>query len=130
LKLVLHVITGPVGATAGKCGHGGLDDESRKLIAKCGINKETTLEELSPHFHLHNDAYYAVVAATKNFLIAEGKSNHSFFYCVLLTCRKHLHDGIISQRGEAWAHQTCLTPPLLSKYLHHARKVSGDVFVC
>ena len=61
----------PVGATAGKCSHGGLDDESRKLIAKCGINKETTLEDLSPHFHLHNDAYYAAVAATKNFLIAE-----------------------------------------------------------
>jgi hypothetical protein len=43
------------------------------MIARCGINKETTSEELSPHFHLHNDAYYAAVAATKNFLIAEGK---------------------------------------------------------
>ena len=75
LTLVLHVITGSVGLMKGKCSHGGIDDESRKLIAKCGINKETTLEELSPHFHLHNDAYYAAVAATKNFLIAEGKSN-------------------------------------------------------
>ena len=70
----------------GKCSHGGIDDESRKLIAKCGINKETTLEKLSPHFHLHNDAYYAAVAATKNFLIAEGKSNQWFF----LLCFTHM----------------------------------------
>jgi hypothetical protein len=76
---------------------GGIDDESRKLIGKCGINKETSLEDLSPHFHLHNYAYYAAVAATKNFLIAEGKSNHSVFF-FLLTCGKQWHDCTISQR--------------------------------
>lgn len=62
----------PLGSKTGKCSHGGPDDESRKLIAKCGINKETTIEKLSPHYHLHDDAYLAAAAATKYFLIGEG----------------------------------------------------------
>ena len=82
LKVELNTITsntenyvvGPLGSTTGKCSHGGPDDESRKLIAKCGINKETTIERLSPHYHLHNDAYLAAVAATKYFLIGKGIS--------------------------------------------------------
>ncbi|CAC5399589.1 unnamed protein product [Mytilus coruscus] len=57
------------GSKTGKCSHGGPDDTSRRLPAKCGINKDTTIERLSPHYHLHNDAYYAAVAATKHFLI-------------------------------------------------------------
>ncbi|XP_052083724.1 von Willebrand factor A domain-containing protein 7-like [Mytilus californianus] len=61
----------PKNALKGKCSHGGLDDESRNLIAKCGINKETTVETLSPHYHLHGQAYEAAVEATKQFLIAE-----------------------------------------------------------
>ena len=32
--------------------------------------------------------------------------------CILLTCGKHLHDRIISLRGEVWAYSTGLTPPL------------------
>lgn len=61
------------GSKTGKCSHGGPGDKSRELVAKCGINKDTTLEELSPHYHLHNDAYFAAVAATKYFLTDEGK---------------------------------------------------------
>ena len=30
---------------------------------------------------------------------------------LLLTCRKHLHDSIISLRGAAWAHETSLIQP-------------------
>ncbi|VDI25535.1 Hypothetical predicted protein [Mytilus galloprovincialis] len=59
------------GSKTGKCSHGGPGDKSRELVAKCGINKDTTLEELSPHYHLHNDAYFAAVAATKYFLTDE-----------------------------------------------------------
>ena len=32
---------------------------------------------------------------------------------ILFTYGKHLHDHIISQRGEVWAHTISLTPPLL-----------------
>ena len=32
---------------------------------------------------------------------------------ILLTCGKHVHDGIISLRGEVWAHTTSLIQPLL-----------------
>ena len=42
------------------------------MIAKCGINKESVLEDWSPHHHLHLTAYEAAVKATKHFLIAEG----------------------------------------------------------
>lgn len=31
---------------------------------------------------------------------------------ILLTYEKHVHDRIISLRGEVWAHRTDLTPPL------------------
>jgi hypothetical protein len=31
---------------------------------------------------------------------------------ILLTCRRHLHDRIISLLGEVWTHETSLTPPL------------------
>ncbi|VDH95009.1 Hypothetical predicted protein [Mytilus galloprovincialis] len=56
------------GSKTGKCSHGGPADTSRLLPAKCGINKDTTIERLSPHYHLHDDAYLAAVAATKHFL--------------------------------------------------------------
>ena len=39
--------------------------------------------------------------------IAHSKSVFQF-----LICRKHLHDSIISLRGEVWPHKTSLTPPL------------------
>ncbi|XP_071138743.1 von Willebrand factor A domain-containing protein 7-like [Mytilus edulis] len=58
-----------LGSKTGKCSHGGPTDTSRRLPAKCGINKDTTIERLSPHYHLHDDAYLAAVAATKHFLI-------------------------------------------------------------
>ena len=32
---------------------------------------------------------------------------------ILITCGKHLHDYIISLRGQVWAQKTSLTPPLL-----------------
>ena len=31
---------------------------------------------------------------------------------ILFTCRRHLHDRIISLLGEVWTHETSLTPPL------------------
>jgi len=34
---------------------------------------------------------------------------------ILSTCGKHLHDRIVSPRGEIWAHKTSLTLPLLIK---------------
>lgn len=60
------------GAPAGKCSHGGPDDESRTMVAKCGINKETPTERLSPHFYLHEQAYLAAIAATTDFLTMNG----------------------------------------------------------
>jgi len=49
---------------------------------------------------------------------------------ILLTCMKHLHDRIISPRGEAWAHKTSLTPPLLLKRMYLAMKLNSHVYVC
>jgi hypothetical protein len=46
---------------------------------------------------------------------------------ILLTPGKHLHDRSISLRGEAWAHKTNLTRPLLLKCLRQERKMSGNV---
>ena len=48
--------------------------------------------------------------------------------CVILRCGKHLHDGIISLRGEVWVNKISLTAPLLMKCLYQARKVNGHVF--
>ncbi|CAG2256285.1 unnamed protein product [Mytilus edulis] len=59
-----------VGSLTGKCNHGGPDDDSRKLVARCGINKESFTPEWSPHSHLHEQAYTAAVQATENFLVA------------------------------------------------------------
>ncbi|XP_071140493.1 uncharacterized protein [Mytilus edulis] len=61
-----------IGSPTGKCSHGGPDDDSRKLVARCGINKDSHTPEWSPHFHLHEQAYTAAVQATENFLIANG----------------------------------------------------------
>ncbi|CAG2205538.1 unnamed protein product [Mytilus edulis] len=68
------------GSKTGKCSHGGPDDTSRRLPAKCGINKDTTIERLSPHYHLHNDAYLAAVAATKHFLINKATLNKAYSF--------------------------------------------------
>jgi len=48
---------------------------------------------------------------------------------ILLTCGKHVHDCIISLRGEIWTHKT-LTRQFLLKCLYQSRKVSDNVFVC
>jgi hypothetical protein len=72
LVITIVLFTESEGSTTGKCSHGGLEDESRTMIAKCGINKDSFLEEWSPHNHLHCKAYSAAVNATKHFLIAEG----------------------------------------------------------
>ena len=78
------LLTEAIGATTGKCSHGGKDDSSRTSIARCGINKESVEEEYSPHNHLHDDAYIAAVKATGNFLIANGTSCFSvIFFSVL-----------------------------------------------
>ncbi|XP_076081651.1 uncharacterized protein LOC143052491 [Mytilus galloprovincialis] len=61
-----------IGSSTGKCSHGGPDDDSRKLVARCGINKDTLTPEWSPHSHLHEQAYKAAVQATDNFLVANG----------------------------------------------------------
>ncbi|CAC5388513.1 unnamed protein product [Mytilus coruscus] len=59
-----------IGSSTGKCSHGGPDDDSRKLVARCGINKDSITPEWSPHSHLHKQAYTAAVQATENFLVA------------------------------------------------------------
>ncbi|VDI53529.1 Hypothetical predicted protein [Mytilus galloprovincialis] len=61
-----------IGSSTGKCSHGGPDDDSRKLVARCGINKDSLTPEWSPHSHLHDQAYSAAVQATENFLVANG----------------------------------------------------------
>ncbi|XP_063437370.1 uncharacterized protein LOC134718650 [Mytilus trossulus] len=61
-----------IGSPTGKCSHGGPDDDSRKLVARCGINKDSVTPEWSPHSHLHEQAYIAAVQATENFLVANG----------------------------------------------------------
>ncbi|VDI54326.1 Hypothetical predicted protein [Mytilus galloprovincialis] len=62
-----------VGSPTGKCSHGGPDDDSRKIVARCGINKDSLTPEWSPHSHLHEQAYTAAIQATENFLVANGK---------------------------------------------------------
>ena len=49
---------------------------------------------------------------------------------ILLTRGKHLHDCIISLRGEVSAHKRSLTLPLFIEVLVPSQKVSGHVFVC
>ena len=52
---------------------------------------------------------------------------------ILLTFGKHLHDSIISQRGEleVWVHKTNLISPLLFIYVSiPSQKVNSNVFVC
>ncbi|XP_063437380.1 uncharacterized protein LOC134718656 isoform X2 [Mytilus trossulus] len=61
-----------IGSSTGKCSHGGPDDDSRKLVARCGINKDSITPEWSPHSNLHEQAYTAAVQATENFLVADG----------------------------------------------------------
>ncbi|CAC5419675.1 unnamed protein product [Mytilus coruscus] len=61
-----------IGSPTGKCSHGGPDDDSRELVARCGINKDSITPEWSPHSHLHNQAFTAAVQATENFLVANG----------------------------------------------------------
>ena len=48
---------------------------------------------------------------------------------ILLTSVKHLHDCLISLRGEVRAHKTSITRHFLLKHLYQDRKVSGYVFV-
>ncbi|CAC5391366.1 unnamed protein product [Mytilus coruscus] len=62
-----------IGSSTGKCSHGGPDDDSRKLVARCGINKDSITPEWSPHSHLHKHAYTSAVQATENFLVANGQ---------------------------------------------------------
>ncbi|CAC5388512.1 unnamed protein product [Mytilus coruscus] len=61
-----------IGSSTGKCSHGGPEDDSRKLVARCGINKDSITPEWSPHSYLHKQAYTAAVQATENFLVANG----------------------------------------------------------
>ena len=46
---------------------------------------------------------------------------------ILLTCGKHLHDHIISLRGEVWVHKTSVTQQFLLKCLYYARRVSSHL---
>ncbi|CAH1248685.1 VWA7 [Branchiostoma lanceolatum] len=58
--------------TTGKCSHGGLNDDSRLTVPTGGINKETSVPSLSPHYYLHDQATQAAIQATTNFFIAPG----------------------------------------------------------
>ncbi|XP_067664113.1 von Willebrand factor A domain-containing protein 7-like isoform X2 [Haliotis asinina] len=52
----------------GKCSHGGPWDESSSSVAALGgINKDSTLESLSPHSHLHQLAAQAAIEHTTYF---------------------------------------------------------------
>ena len=44
---------------------------------------------------------------------------------ILLTCRKRLHDNIISLKRKVWAHKASLTCHFLLKCQYQTRKVSG-----
>ena len=48
---------------------------------------------------------------------------------ILLTRGNHLHDRIISLRGEVLAHYPKLTSHFLVKYMYQARKGSGQIFL-
>ncbi|XP_013381201.1 von Willebrand factor A domain-containing protein 7-like [Lingula anatina] len=53
----------------GKCSHGGeADADSKVKTATGGINKETTVEKLSPHYYLHSDAGKTAVRATEMYI--------------------------------------------------------------
>ncbi|XP_028397043.1 von Willebrand factor A domain-containing protein 7-like [Dendronephthya gigantea] len=58
-------VTKPVGV--GKCSHGGFLDKSRHSDSKGGINKDSTLRYLSPHYRLHQPAARVAIKATKLF---------------------------------------------------------------
>ena len=96
--------TEPIGATSGKCSHGGKDDSSRTSIARCGINKESVEEEYSPHNHLHKDAFRAAVKATKNFLIANGgsfKNGHNISVSIFLYLREGSNTTLLPETPRA-----------------------------
>ncbi|XP_069102311.1 von Willebrand factor A domain-containing protein 7-like [Argopecten irradians] len=57
------------GETDGKCSHGGLWDSGKDTPATGGINKATTDPDVSPHYHLHQQAAEAAVQATVEFFI-------------------------------------------------------------
>ncbi|XP_066269076.1 von Willebrand factor A domain-containing protein 7-like isoform X2 [Branchiostoma lanceolatum] len=59
-------------STTGKCSHGGLTDDSRLTVPTGGINKETSVPSLSPHYYLHEQAAQAAIQATTDFFIAPG----------------------------------------------------------
>jgi hypothetical protein len=49
---------------------------------------------------------------------------------VVLTCGKHLHDCIMSLRGEIRVHNTILPCHFLLKCQYQAKNVNDHVFVC
>ena len=55
---------------------------------------------------------------------------NDLFVIMLILCGEHLHESIISLRGEVWNHKTSLTPSLFIKCPYHVRKMSAHVFVC
>lgn len=57
----------PRNSAHGKCSHGGKTDESRSRTATGGINKDSSVPELSPHHHLHRKAVDAAIKATEFF---------------------------------------------------------------
>ncbi|KAK1151762.1 von Willebrand factor A domain-containing protein 7-like [Acipenser oxyrinchus oxyrinchus] len=56
----------------GKCGHGGLYDETQFDPTTGGINKETSNPKLSPHHYLHHKAAGLAINATKEYFIGQG----------------------------------------------------------
>ncbi|MGH0163992.1 UNVERIFIED_CONTAM: hypothetical protein FKN15_046263 [Acipenser sinensis] len=64
----------------GKCGHGGLYDETQFDPPTGGINKETSNPKLSPHHYLHHKAAGLAINATKEYFIGQGKCGHGGLY--------------------------------------------------
>ncbi|XP_022108814.1 von Willebrand factor A domain-containing protein 7-like [Acanthaster planci] len=56
----------------GKCSHGGLHDASWTEVAIGGINKESSDEQRSPHFDLHEQAALTALQATEDFFYRSG----------------------------------------------------------
>jgi hypothetical protein len=83
---------------------------------------------------------YLIVNIFINVIVCLPVSQRKFIICgysslqkslnILLACRKHLHDCIISLRGEVWAHKTNLTLPLFIEVPVPRQESERHVFMC
>ena len=85
-------------------------------MTKDGINKlEVFVQSLLFHY------YVSIITPFAWLYVRVGK---------LLTCGKHVHDGIISLRGEVLAPKTKSIPPLFIEVSVQSQNVSSHEFAC